>query len=42
MGLRHVPVVQSVTAMSRPPTGDELEITLFGPGYGESIALHIG
>jgi hypothetical protein len=25
-----------------PPAIDELEISLFGPGYGEAIALHIG
>ena len=28
--------------MNTPPANDELEITLFGPGYGESIVLHIG
>lgn len=26
----------------KPPDSDELEISLFGPGYGESILLHIG
>ena len=26
----------------RPPSPDQLEISLFGPGYGEAIALHIG
>ena len=25
-----------------PPKEDEFELTLFGPGYGESIVLHIG
>lgn len=25
-----------------PPAGDEVEITLFGPGYGEAIAVHLG
>lgn len=24
------------------PAADELEVTLFGPGYGEAIALHVG
>lgn len=24
------------------PNADELEVTLFGPGYGESILLHVG
>lgn len=28
--------------MGGAPAGDEFEITLFGPGYGESILLHIG
>lgn len=25
-----------------PPAANELEVSLFGPGYGEAIALHIG
>ena len=25
-----------------PPASDDLEISIFGPGYGESIVLHIG
>ena len=25
-----------------PPALDEIEVSLFGPGYGEAIALHIG
>jgi glyoxylase-like metal-dependent hydrolase (beta-lactamase superfamily II) len=25
-----------------PPSKEEIEISLFGPGYGEAIALHIG
>ena len=25
-----------------PPGADEFELTLFGPGYGESIVLHVG
>lgn len=25
-----------------PPASDEIEIAIFGPGYGEAIALHIG
>lgn len=25
-----------------PPADDEIEITLFGPGYGEAIAMHLG
>ena len=26
----------------KPPSKDEFEFTLFGPGYGESIILHVG
>lgn len=25
-----------------PPATDEIEVTLFGPGYGEAIAVHLG
>jgi len=25
-----------------PPASNEIEITLFGPGYGEAIAIHLG
>lgn len=25
-----------------PPADDEIEVTLFGPGYGEAIAIHLG
>lgn len=25
-----------------PPAADEFEVTLFGPGYGEAIAVHLG
>jgi hypothetical protein len=25
-----------------PPSADEIEISLFGPGYGESVVIHIG
>jgi len=25
-----------------PPAADEIEVTLFGPGYGEAIAVHLG
>ena len=25
-----------------PPAEDEIEVTLFGPGYGEAIAVHLG
>ena len=25
-----------------PPASDEVELSLFGPGYGEAIAVHVG
>jgi hypothetical protein len=25
-----------------PPADDEIEVTLFGPGYGEAVAVHLG
>ena len=28
--------------MTVPPAVDEIEITVFGPGYGESIVVHVG
>ena len=31
-----------MTTAETPPRRDELEFTLFGPGYGESIVLHVG
>lgn len=31
-----------VTGTGGPPGRDEFEVTLFGPGYGESIAIHMG
>lgn len=31
-----------MTNLSSPPANGELEVTLFGPGYGESIVLHVG
>ncbi len=43
MGARRAPVVRYVTDAERPaPNPDEIELTLFGPGYGESIVLHTG
>jgi len=30
------------TSQLVPPASNELEISIFGPGYGESIVLHIG
>lgn len=31
-----------MTATDRPPNRGEFEVTLLGPGYGESIVLHVG
>lgn len=28
--------------LGRPPGSDELEVSFFGPGYGESILIHVG
>lgn len=30
------------TSQLNPPAYDELEVSVFGPGYGESIILHLG
>lgn len=30
------------TSWSEPPSSGELEVSLFGPGYGEAMAIHIG
>lgn len=29
-------------AFNTPPNADQIEVSLFGPGYGEAIALHMG
>ena len=42
MGAQDRTVAQSVTGSETPPGIDEFELTLLGPGYGESIALHMG
>ena len=31
-----------MTIRAQPPGDDEFELTLLGPGYGESVVLHIG
>ncbi len=40
--MQSLAVVQSVTEAGAPPGGEEFEFTLLGPGYGESIVMHIG
>ena len=42
MGRRGDQGVRSVTETGRRPAPDELELTLFGPGYGESVVVHVG
>ena len=42
MGAKGCSDSQSVSDMSRAPAEDEFELTLLGPGYGESIAIHLG
>ena len=31
-----------MTNTGDPPGDEEFELTLFGPGYGESIVMHVG
>ncbi len=42
MGERGGTIAQSVIEEAGPPKNHEFELTLFGPGYGESIVLHVG
>lgn len=42
MGGRSHPIAQPVTEFGKPPDKGEFEFTLLGPGYGESIVLHVG
>lgn len=42
MGACDTEGTQSVTLGGRCPGDDEFELTLFGPGYGESLVLHVG
>ena len=45
MGAQDGNGVQAVTealGRNRPPNPEEIEVTLLGPGYGESAVLHIG
>ena len=42
MGARDDSGVRSVTETGTPPGQREFELTLLGPGYGESIVLHVG
>ena len=42
MGGESLAIAQSVTREEGPPRAGDFEFTVFGPGYGESIVLHIG
>ena len=42
MGAENRTDSRSVVAWNTPPADREFELTLLGPGYGESILLHIG
>ncbi len=42
MGRRNIPVPKRVTKSLSAPNINEFELTLFGPGYGESIVIHLG
>ena len=42
MGTRDQTGIQTVRDGGTPPRDDEFELTLLGPGYGESIVMHIG
>ncbi len=42
MGARSHPIAQPVTELGKSPGKGEFEFTLLGPGYGESILLHVG
>ena len=42
MGGANLTIAQSVTQEEGPPGPGDFEVTVFGPGYGESIILHVG
>ena len=42
VGTRDQTGIQTVRDGGTPPRDDEFELTLLGPGYGESIVMHIG
>lgn len=42
MGLQAFRLFRTVTELELPPRPDEFELTLIGPGYGESIVIHTG
>ena len=42
MGKRRDSITHGVTWTAKPPGKNEFELTLLGPGYGESIVMHVG
>ncbi len=42
MGASSPGVVENVSGIEDPPAPNEFELTLLGPGYGESVVLHMG
>lgn len=42
MGAQDHAIPRLVTTTKTQPEGDEFEIALIGPGYGESVVIHIG
>ncbi len=42
MGKQGCADAQSVSDISKAPAEEEFELTLLGPGYGESIVVHLG
>ena len=42
MGARDETGIPTVTDRAHPPGRDEFELTLLGPGYGESVVMHSG
>ena len=42
MGARDRSILSGMRVSTCGPADDEIELTLFGPGYGESAVLHIG
>ena len=42
MGRRGSSRIRDVTELGSPPRADELELTIIGPGHGESVVVHTG
>lgn len=42
VGQEDSPSLLEVTSVDTPPAHDEVEVTVIGPGYGESAVVHIG